>query len=60
MKERALKRNRIHSLFILIALLISNTQSESLIALHQLVEVDPGGEVVLSLSAYNRDGDGVR
>ena len=35
-------------------------QASPLIALHQLIEVAVGGEVVLNLSAYNLGSDEVR
>ena len=30
------------------------------LALHQLIEIDPGGEVVLTLHGHDLDGDEVR
>ena len=54
-----MKAERVIALIAASLLYLSAIQAAPLIALHQLIEVAAGGEVVLNLSAYNLGSDDV-
>jgi len=54
-----MKANRVIALIAAALIYCAVIQASPLIALHQLIEVSAGGEVVLNLSAYNLGSDAV-
>lgn len=53
------KRNMRRKTLVIFATLLLQCQASPPLALHQLVEVEPGGEVVLKLHGVDFDGDDV-